>query len=321
MIGVLHTSLPGYETQTPSQAISAAKAFGLDALMFDNVLDVFPGLEPATLKHLADEAKAKELQLAASIGFLNPSNPIRCGALLKAGNGDMARGVLAAVEAARLFGSKTMFFMIGKIEDRDNGPISWSAQLEGVATMLSSLRPQLLDSGVQLLLKTHEEMSTQEGMRVIEAVGGDVLGISLDPVNLLCRLEDPVAAGQRTAGHISQVHLDDAFVTFDGDKVRRYLAPLGHGDLDWPKLLELTGDAMIWVEFHRGQFAMPVFDAAWIAAQPDLVLDEYRAALGAAFRHHQLGTQPVDQFDPCARLEPALAWLRMKGLLVDDRAA
>ena len=65
---------------------------------------------------------------------------------------------------------------------------------------------------------------------------------------------------------------------------------------------------------------MPVFDADWIAAQPDLVFDEYRSALASALRHHQHGTRPVDQFDPCARLEPALAWLRAKGLLTDRPA-
>jgi 3-oxoisoapionate decarboxylase len=315
MIGVLNTSLPGYEAHTPSEAIRAAKAHGLDALLFDNMLDVFPGLEPQTIERIAGEARAAGLQLATSIGFFNPANPTRCGALLAAGSGDINGGLLAAVDATRRLGGKTLFFMIGKIEDRDDGPISWQAQLDGVAAALLTLRPRLLESGVQLLLKTHEEMSTQEGVRIIERVGGDVLGISLDPVNLLCRIEDPVAAAGRAAGHIRQVHLDDAFVIFDGDKLRRYLAPIGQGEVEWAKLFELAPEATIWIEFHRGQFAMPVFDADWVAAQPDLVLDEYRGALAAALRNYKAETQHVDQFAPCDRFEPALAWLRKRGLL------
>jgi sugar phosphate isomerase/epimerase len=313
MIGVLNTSLPGYERQSPSEAIKATRDYGLDALLFDNMLDLFPGLASETLDRLAGEAKAAGIELATSIGFFNPANPHRCQSLVAAGGGDIAQGVLAAVAAARRLGSKTLFFMIGKIEDRDKGSVSWQRQLDGVVETLLPLRPQLRASGVQLLLKTHEEMSTQEGLRIIEAVGGDVLGISLDPVNLLCRIEDPVAAARRVAKYIRQVHLDDAFVIFEGDQLRRYLAPMGEGEVDWGSLLDIAPDAIVWVEFHRGQFAMPVFDARWVAAQPDLILDEYRAAVAAGFKNREVARQHVDQLDPCGRFGPALSWLGARG--------
>ena len=46
-------------------------------------------------------------------------------------------------------------------------------------------------------MKTHEEITTTEAMRLVEEVGEDVLGIAFDPVNVVVRGELPTAAACR----------------------------------------------------------------------------------------------------------------------------
>ena len=148
----------------------------------------------------------------------------------------------------------------------------WVDQLAATQAFLLGLRPWLLDHGLGLDLKTHEEISTPEVVQMVEAVGPDVLGIGLDQVNVLVRLEDPLAAARRTAPYVRRVFLSDADLFFVDHGVERKLRPLGDGIVDWPgtlAILKAAGAAPSFtVELHRGQFSMPIFDAAWMASEP-----------------------------------------------------
>ena len=309
MVGIMSSSLKGYEGRSAVQTMDAALAAGLDGVLFGNVLELSPDLDALALKAVATEAKVRNIRVGAGLGSFNPSKPVRNKALAGLGGGDIVQGLARTIDAVAALGTDTLFFVIGTIEDREDPQLPWPSQLARVADALGALRPRLRDNGLRLLLKTHEELTTFEAARLIEAVGSDVMGISHDPVNLVCRIEDPVAATNRVAPYVQQVHLDDATITFDGDRMRRYLAPMGSGDIDWPAILQRIGDVPVWLEFHRGQFAMPVFDEAWLAAQPDLTLNEYRAIIGPAVARLARHETPADQADPFGRLPAALDWL------------
>lgn len=62
--------------------------------------------------------------------------------------------------------------------------------------------------------------------------------------------------------------------------------------------------ARVWIEMHSGQFSMPVFDAEWLAAQPDIALAEFAAVLAMASRYGQRDV-PWDQTRPADRLPQA----------------
>jgi len=309
LIGIMSNALKGHEERTPTETIDTAKAAGFEGVMFGSLLEPSPDLSPATLKELAVEAKAREMVVAAGIGSFNPSKPERNAKLAALGGGDIVNGFAKAIDGAEALGTSSLFFVVGAIEDRHDPALPWPDQLSRVTEALVSLKSRARDQGVGLWLKTHEELTTHEVLAIIEAVGTDVMGVSHDPVNVVCRIEDPVLATKRVAPYVKQVHLDDAIITFDGDSVRRYLSPMGEGDLDWPEILKLVGDVPVWVEFHRGQFVMPVFDSQWLSAQRDVTLDEYRAIVGAAFRRFSRHETPWDQADPYGRLPAALKWL------------
>ncbi|MDB5531054.1 MAG: sugar phosphate isomerase/epimerase [Devosia sp.] len=310
LIGVFNNSLPGYETLTPIEIFDKAKALGLGGVLFGNILSVLPTLDPTALTELRQAAEARGLILNVGVGTFNPARPERCKSLIEAGDGDMVKGLEKVLRAMPVLGAKTVFFVVGMIEDRDDPVISWQSQLQGVIDGVKALAPAIRESGTRLLIKTHEEISTFEILRIIEVVGEDLLGIAHDPVNVPCRMEEAVECTRRIARHVAQVHIDDCYTTFDGDLMRRYLTPLGTGDIDWTELLVLVPQATRWIEFHRGQFAMPVFDKDWLSAQADATLDEYRALISATVKHERANTPVPDQKDVFARLAPSIEWLK-----------
>lgn len=310
MIGVFNNSLPGHEGLSPVQILDSAKALGLGAVLFGNILSVVPDLDAGTLADIGAAAKARGLIVNVGVGTFNPARPERCKALIEVGGGDMVKGLERVLRAMPLLGAGTAFFVVGMIEDRDDPNVPWAAQLQGVIEGVKALAPAIRESGTRLLIKTHEEISSFEILRIIAAVGEDLLAIAHDPVNVPCRIEDPVECTRRIARHVVQVHIDDCYTTFDGDHMRRYLTALGTGDIDWPALLALVPHATRWIEFHRGQFAMPVFDKDWLAAQTDATLDEYRSLIAATVRNARANRPMPDQKDVFLRLEPSIAWLK-----------
>ena len=305
MTGIFKLSLPGEDRMSASETIAAAAALGVGGCLFPNVLDISATLDLAELRAALAVAKEEGIGLAAGAGWINPFHLERAARLQALGDGDYLAGLARLVAAAAEIGIHDLFFMISLIEDRFDRTVPWSDQLEATTALLSRFAPVLRQHGSRLLLKTHEEITTFEIVRVVEAVGPDVLGVALDPVNLLVRIEDPVAATRRVQPYVHQVHLDDAQVRFAEQGIRRVLYPFGQGQIDWQTILAMVPEAPRWIETHRGRFAMPVFDRDWLTAQPDMPLTEFAAVMAMA-AHAGTGPIPWDQATPSTRLAPTL---------------
>lgn len=302
MFSLMRGSIPDVGTD-PLDAISKAAALGAGEVTFYSLFELSPTLDPAVLRELKAEADHLGIAIAASLDWLNPLRLDRHGRELELGDDNLARGVRRLLETGASLGMREMCFTIGTLEDRAG---NWPGQLDAVAALLTELKPVLAGLGLRALVKTHEEITSYECLELVERVGADTLGISYDPANMLVRLEDPLAAARRLAPHVTQVHIDDATLSFDGDTaLRRHLAPVGQGIIDWPNLRALLPTAKPLIELHRGQFAIPAFDPTWLASQPYIQLAEYAALIRSAVRQ---GSQPpIDQNDITLRLPAALA--------------
>lgn len=311
MTGILRTSIPGHASLSPEDLLRETARLGLDALMLASPLDVSPTLDPRELSALRGVADSLGLAIGSGIGWFNPLRPERMGIAAALAGGDALAGVRRIVEALPALGVTEAFFQIGTLEDRFGNAPPWRDHLDAAAEGLMGLSPLLRRSGLRLLLKTHEEITTQEILRLIDRVGADVLGVALDPVNVIVRLEDPVEATRRLARHVRQIHLEDAALHWDGPLLRRLMCPIGEGCLDWPAILATAPDVPVWAELHRGQFAMPVDDAEWLASQPDIVPAE--AARVRAMAERFAGRPAPDQSDPYARLPRLIAFAKAHG--------
>jgi sugar phosphate isomerase/epimerase len=219
--------------------------------------------------------------------------------------------VLAALTA---IGCTDMMFTMGTLDDRFDATTPWVQQMQSTCEFLLSLKPVLQELGCRLTLKTHEEITTFEILRLVETVGPDVLGVCLDPVNVLARMEDPLEATRRLAAYVRQVVLDDALVRLTDSGLERWLCPCGSGVLDWPAILgTLPGypdTVRLIIELHRAFLDMPIFDATWLASQPDLQMSEFAAIIKLAHASLSRPFAASYQHQPWNRLPPTLAYLR-----------
>jgi sugar phosphate isomerase/epimerase len=177
-------------------------------------------------------------------------------------------------------------FTIGTVEDRYSHVSPWTDQLRATVRLVQSLAPLLRDLGARLCLKTHEEITSFEVLNMIEQVGPELLSVCFDPANVLVRIEAPLASARRLLPFIRQIQLDDAVVAFAPPGLERWLYPVGGGIVDWAALFGLleTQDVayQYTIELHRAFFDMPIFDAAWLAARPDLTPAELASVIRLA---------------------------------------
>ncbi|HMR33093.1 MAG TPA: TIM barrel protein [Geminicoccaceae bacterium] len=304
MIGIVKSSLPDGRNLTATQALGAAAELGLNGLLFNSLYDLSPTLDSIEMQAVRAEADRLGLFISASLGALNPALPFRGAKIAEAGGGDIEAGVRRLVRLAADIGIHDLFFVVGMIEERFSETVTWQAQRDAVAALILRIAPMLRERSSKLLIKTHEEITTGEIVALVGKVGPDLLGVAYDPVNVVCRLENPVAAAKRVAPFAAQVHVDDAIVRFQEGGIRRFLAPFGEGFIDWDAIFPLMPDANVWIEMHSGQFAMPVFDPAWLRSQPGIALDEYASVLAMAVKFGSREV-PWDQARPADRLSRA----------------
>ncbi|MBO9590695.1 TIM barrel protein [Devosia sp.] len=279
MYALMRGSIPNAGNE-PFEVLKKAAALGASEVTFYSLFELSPTLDKGALGELKAEADRLGIAIGASLDWLNPLRLDRHGRELELGQGELLGGVARLLETGASLGMTDMFFTIGTLEDRAG---NWAAQLDAVGALLASLRPNLADLGMRALVKTHEEITSYECLALIERVGADRLGVSYDPVNMLVRIEDPIAAAKRLAPHIAQVHVDDAILRpEEPESIRRHLVPAGEGIIDWGAIFALVPEAKRLIELHNGQFAMPVFNTDWLKSQPYIDLGEYAGLVGKA---------------------------------------
>ncbi|SFB50570.1 Sugar phosphate isomerase/epimerase [Cohnella sp. OV330] len=266
------------------EAVEAAVRHGYAGVHLGSPASVSPALDGGELEAARRRALSAGVTLGVSIGALNPYQPSRSEQALQAGGGDLATGVLKLAEAGLRLGQTDAMLSVGTEYDRFNRSVEWSEQLRAVAAFLKRVQPDLRSLGARVLVKSHQEITSWELRRLLDELDPDVFGAALDPVNLIVRMEDPLAAAARLAGRIGQVHMDDAMLVWTGGGAGegafgRMLCPLGRGCIDWPALIaaveETDPDAWYWGEIHRAELTMPFARAGWFDDHPDLGLAEF----------------------------------------------
>ncbi|MCF7547536.1 TIM barrel protein [Pseudonocardia sp. WMMC193] len=272
--GICLRDLPGAPGPAASAAVAARLGFG--GVHLPSVHAASPTLDHGELAELAAAGAEHGVSFTVGGGFLAAHHLDRAAALTQ--DGDLARGLARVLAAAAVLGTRELAVVLGPESDRFDPVLPWSEQLRATAVLFRLLAGVLRDAGARLVVKTHEEVTTEEVVRLVEEVGPDVVAIGFDPVNVLVRLEDPVAAARRVAGAVATVHVDDARIARTPRGFVRRAALLGTGVVDWAGIDAALADEPRRVDLHRAEPAMPAFDARWLAAQPATALDLARTA-------------------------------------------
>jgi sugar phosphate isomerase/epimerase len=278
-VGVFAKELPVAAAASAFDAIDATRAAGLSASFFSSPMTASARLDPGELQDVAAYARDSGIVLRAGVGSLNPLRAERSVETLAAGDGDLLTGFVRLLEACAALGVDAPMVVIGIEADRFDADIPWSQHLAAATAFFKQVAARAVDLGLTLVLKTHQELTSWEARRVIEAVGIERMRVALDPVNLIVRMEDPLSAASRLAGIISQVHIDDALLPEYADGLRRQSVPVGDGLIDWSDLVTAISasdpDAFWWGEAHQAELARPFRSDGWFTRHPDIDLREF----------------------------------------------
>jgi sugar phosphate isomerase/epimerase len=252
----------GFADGDPAPALEFARARGFDGVLFPTPRAVSPGLDHVELKAARDLAEELGLLVEVGIGCLGPFGD----------EGERLEELESMVHASVALGC-TQFFAYTRSERR-HPHLAHEAQLEMIDRTIAALVPSVRRLGCRLNVKTHEDLSSHDVLRLVDGWGTDVVGVSLDVANLVVRGEDPVAATERLAPYVHQTHLEDVALFFVEKGLRRRLRPCGEGVLDWSAivrtLVESSPAQCLTLEQHLGQFDTELFDPQWYEAEPHL---------------------------------------------------
>jgi sugar phosphate isomerase/epimerase len=264
-----------------------AAAHGLAGVFFRSVRDLSANLDPGELAEAKAHADELGLYLELGAGRVNPFNTALAPETRLLGDGDYRRGLEKMIRAARAIDCTELWAVTAGSQsiypgyyavDRFRMDAPWADQLQAIAKFLLALAPLLADLGCRLNLETHEEITTFELLRIIETVGPNVVGVTLDTGNLLVRGESPVAAVRRIAPYVHMTHAKDAILYFVPEGLQRQLRTCGQGVVDWATILPLLGQHSprlhISIEDYRGLHTIQIYDPLWQQLHPDLTVAE-----------------------------------------------
>jgi len=131
-------------------------------------------------------------------------------------------------------------FVRSMLHTRDHRPT-----VDEAVRLLSGVLPAYAERGVTIGLETYEQVSTDDLLAVVEAVGDPSLGICLDPANCVARLELPDQVVARVAPYVVNLHIKDFTFTRQPGWVGFALVgcPLGTGLLDYDRMIGMVEPA------------------------------------------------------------------------------
>jgi sugar phosphate isomerase/epimerase len=305
-IYTLHAQQP-----TAREALQFVLDRKLHGIQFGNPRQISPTLDEGELREIAQEFERHDLYLELGLPSVNPH-----GAAALAheagggGGGDHLAGLTEAMRAAAVTGARVLRTVVGWEKDRYSPSVPWAQQLADVTAVLRHLAPLAREQGQRIGLESHCDITSHEMLRIIEAVGEDVIGVCLDTGNLPTRMDEPIAATRRVAPYVLCTHTKDALLftterslpAAEADRVDWTRArvtdgrgngvdpravppaigwqsrPCGQGSVPFPEVIDIlarhTPDLAFSIEDHGGIQTMPIYEPDWLGSYPDLTTHE-----------------------------------------------
>lgn len=320
-----HRELKGTVDVPWLEVLSDTAASGLDGVLVRTLYELSPTLDHGLLREIADAAHGLGLYLELGVGKVNPYMTAELPEIRRLGDGSYLTGMERMIEAAAAIGCHELWTATGNFQaglpglhknDRYRRDAPWSDQMAATERLLVQLAPVLRACGSHLNLETHEEITTPDVVRLVEAVGPDVVGVTFDSANVYVHGETAEAAARRVAPYTRMCHLRDVAIVRGPEAPDRYLVPCGEGVIDWADVLGvlLGANPGLHLSIEPAGLRQPAMqiwheDPRWRAAHPDLDPLELDAVLDCvgAYEHH------VRSFD-----RPDAALLRAGGLFTRE---
>lgn len=299
-IGVDGRKIPESAKRGPVGTLEHAKSLGMGGLFFRTVLDMSPTLDRAELGDIRQTADDLGLYLETGLGKVNPYANPEAPELRAVGDGDIVLGFRRMMEACAEIGCVELWTATANYKpqytgrwayDRFRSDVTWEEQLAATARFLSRLAPIARDLGIHLNLETHEEITSFELVRLVEAVGADSTGIVFDTANVLQRIEHPTWAARRVAPYVRQTHIKDALIAHGDGGLLFQLRPCGEGVVNFrevlPEIARANSSVNLTIENDESLDDRPrdrsrgmlieIYEPEFLRGHPDLTIEEMAA--------------------------------------------
>jgi sugar phosphate isomerase/epimerase len=319
-VGVDGRKIPEAVERGPIRSFDHARELGLEGLFFRTVLEMSPTLDPGELREIRAHADELGMYCETGLGKVNPYASPEAPELRMAGDGDILLGFRRMMEACHAGGISEVWIGTANYKssfrghlayDRFRTDVTWEEQLQATERFLHKLAPIARDLGIHMNMETHEEITTWEVVRLVEAVGPDVMGITFDVANVCQRGEDPVAAAHRVAPYVRQTHLKDVALTFTDEGILRQVRPCGQGVVQYDTIVPLLCSTRpidqpalnLTIENSsvHGRGLIDIWHPAWMPAHPDLppaeVAQFFRLVKGWEMRAARGETPTFDAYE------------------------
>ena len=271
-IGFDHYTI-AHRGYSPEATLDFARAHRFDGVQFLEPAAIVPSPEPGQLEDF--RRRAEDLGLYLEVGLPSP-NPVRRGRELGASvaPAEWARELEPAVEALAALGCRHARVYVGDRHDRFRTDTPWQDQIAATVEVIRLLTARLKDRGIRLAIETHQDLTTDELLGILDCLDPAIAGVTLDTGNLVTRLDEPIAAAQRLAPLVLGTHIKDAVLAFTERGLCWQARPIGSGILPIPDILaailRVRPALALSIELHPRTYDLPIYDPRWLAFFPGL---------------------------------------------------
>ena len=251
----------------PFGMLDYAKNMQFEGIQFEDITIISPGRDAGRLREIAEYAK--QLGMFSYITVQRP-NPY-----LYEGTGDeLYEACKTDVRLAAENGWHEVRANVGRPLHRHGTKVPYLEQLRATTEFLKTLRPVLKEYQVRINLETHGDVTSYELLRIIDEVGPEYIGITLDTGNLLIHGDYPAEAVKRLAPYTHLTHAKDGLLRLCDKGLVRQGMPPGRGSVEWPKVIEVLAKEQpqinLCIEDYKKRSYAEIFDPAWLADHPDM---------------------------------------------------
>ncbi|MGC3947443.1 MAG: sugar phosphate isomerase/epimerase [Chryseolinea sp.] len=277
------------KSKGPLAILDYLKENNFDGAFFRTMLDISPTLDSGQLKEVKAHADSLGLFLDGGIGWLNPYNTAETPEIRRFGKGDYRLAVEKMIKAAREIDCTELYSVSGHsihgnpffvAYDRFRTDVSWGDQLIAMKKFITMLSPLLKDLGLRANIETHGDETSFELIRMIEEIGPDILGVTLDTGNLPLSGDVPNDAIKRLAPYVHCTHCKDGIIYHSETGVTQQLRTVGEGVVDWNMAIEVLGkyspNLHLCFEDYRAENVIALYDDKWRRHFPDLTDEDVR---------------------------------------------
>jgi sugar phosphate isomerase/epimerase len=296
-IGIDHYTI-AHRGLSAEETLNLAQERGLAGVQFHDATVIDLALRRDRLEEFRRKAEAMRMYL--EVGIPSP-NPVRRGRAegRTITPEEHARDLLPHLQAVAALGCRHARAFVGDRHDRFRRDSSWADQQVAAGEVLRRLRPALRDLGLRIALENHADLTADELLAMIDAVGDDVMGVTLDTGNLTMRLDDPLPAAERLAPRTLTTHIKDSVLAFTPRGLCWQARPVGSGIVPIADILGLLHKANpsinLSIELHPRTYDLPIFNPTWLSYFPALTPAGLAAIVALAVnceREYDAGRMP-----------------------------